>query len=460
MSVSIDVTNALSSTIGKKDGVTQEELKALQKKVSAVHQELVKKRQDKIIGFYDLPYDKNIVQIIKAITQVVRRKFEFFIHIGIGGSCLGPQTLCSAIMHQFHCFREKRHMIPNFIFLDNPDPNTITDLLDIINLNTSSFFVVSKSGETDETLAIFMILYHRVLKRLGSTQVGEHFVVATTLQNHRTLLSIAEKEKLRVLPLPENVGGRYSAFTAAGIYPAAVAGANIDSLLEGAAKMDKRTSTDNIEANPAYLNAAIHYLLDTNHQKDISVMMPYCNALWHFSRWYQQLWAESLGKQKDKTGIGQTPLASLGTVDQHSLLQLLLDGPNDKVITLVRLKEFNKDIKIPDVFRNISGVDHLRNQDLSQVILSECKATEYVLTKHQRPNVRITLDTLDEFHMGELLYMFEVQTAMAGGLYGINPFDQPAVEEGKIVARALLGKKQGLDKNLEKEIQQFIKKSK
>lgn len=457
MSVLLDVSNALSDAVGSKDGVSSAELKSIQKKVNQIHKDLTQKREKGTIGFYDLPYDKNIVEIIKAIAHVVRRKYEYFVHIGIGGSCLGSQLLCTALTHTFHRLREKRHLVPRFFFLDNPDPQSVVDLLEIINLGSTAFFVASKSGNTDETLAIFMILYTRVLKRLGASVVGEHFVVATSPQEHGALHNIAEKEKLRIIPLPENVSGRFSVFTAAGLYPAAVAGANIEQLLKGAESMDKRTSTPELERNPAYLNAVVHFLLDTRHDKNISVIMPYCDQLWYLSRWYQQLWAESLGKKKDSTSVGQTPIASLGTVDQHSLLQLILDGRNDKVVTLVGLNKFNKDIKIPNAFRGEKRIDYLRGKTLSQLMNSELLATEFVLTRHQRPNVRIMLEKLDEFHLGELLYMFEVQTAFAGGLYEVNPFDQPAVEEGKLVARTILGKQGLLDPQTQKELEKYIK---
>ena len=450
MSVSLEITNTLAENVGAKDGITWKDIHSLQKKADEIHNDLVKKRKDGVLGFYDLPYEKNIIQIIKAISQVVRRKFEYFVHIGIGGSCLGTQVLCSSMLHSFHNVQNKRHMTPRFFFMDNPDPRTVIDLLDVINLNTTAFFVVSKSGNTDETLAILMILFSRVLKRLGTHAIGEHFVVATSPQKNGALHSIAEKEKMRILALPDNVGGRFSALSAAGLYPAAVAGMNIERLLEGAARMDKNTQANKVEHNPAYLNATVHYLLDTQKNKNISVMMPYCDSLWYFSRWYQQLWAESLGKAKGKGAVGQTPLASLGTIDQHSLLQLILDGPNDKTVTFIGRNRFKKDIKIPDVFRHEDSISYLRRQDLSKLMTSEMNATEFILTRNNRPSVRLNLDELDEFNIGSLLYLYEVQTAFAGGLYGINAFDQPAVEDGKLVTRTLLGKEGVLPPHLKK----------
>jgi glucose-6-phosphate isomerase len=461
MAVNLNIENALSSTVGPGNGINKNDLKSLNSKAKEIHKDLTAKRKKGDIGFYDLPYNDNIVQIIKAIAHVVRRKFEFFVHVGIGGSCLGPRFLCNAMNHSFHGMRQKRHLTPRFLFLDNPDPATVNDLLDIINLGSTAFFVVSKSGSTDETMAIFSILYSRVLKRLGSHEVGEHFVVATTPQAQGPLLTIAEKEKMRILPIPDNVGGRYSVFSPVGLYPAAVGGLNITKLLEGAASMDERTKIPNLEDNPAYLNAAVQYLLHTECGKSISFMMPYADAFWDFSRWYEQLHAESLGKiHKDGTRVGQTPLASLGTVDQHSLLQLILQGPRDKSVTLLGLDKVRKDLKIPNVFRYEKRIDYLRGNQLSQIMKCEMDATEFALTRNGIPNVRVNLDAVDEFHLGELLYMYEVQTAFAGGLYGINPFDQPGVEEGKIVARTLLGKKGLLKADMKKAFNAHFGKNK
>ena len=207
--------------------------------------------------------------------------------------------------------------------------------------------------------------------------------------------------------------------------------------------MDELCQNDDIWQNPAYMYAILHYIAMKNG-KNISVMMPYADSLKYISDWYAQLWAESLGKKFDNNGnivnVGQTPVKALGVTDQHSQVQLYVEGPYDKVMVLVGVDGFSRDVPIPKSFEDIPSVGFLGGHSLSALLLAEQAATEYALLKSGRMNMTITLPEVNEFTIGQILYMLEVATAYAGELLNIDAFDQPGVEEGKNATYAYFGR--------------------
>lgn len=463
--ITYDYAGAMAQVIGDENGITEKDIKSLSKKAKEIHEDLTNKRKNGDIGFFDLPYDEMIVKAISAISMEFRRNFENFVIVGIGGSSLGTACLHNALNPDYHNFLpdSKRKSKPRIFFLDNPDPCDVKSLLDALDLRTTGFNIISKSGSTAETMAIFMHIYNVVQRRFSKTALSKHFIV-TTDPEEGLLREVAVQDKLKTLPIPQNVGGRFSVFSPVGLLPAAVSGINIKKLLEGAVWMDKKCSEADLMKNPAYLNAAIHYLMHTKKKKNISVMMPYTSSLKTFSDWYAQLWAESLGKKLDLNGkevfTGQTPVKALGAVDQHSQMQLYREGPVDKIITFVGLKQFSNDCKATKVFHNLEPLMHLTDKDLGELLNSELEATEFAIANAGRPSVRITLNELSPESVGALLYMFEVQTAFAGGLYNIDPFNQPGVEEGKKATHAIMGRKKKEDKQKMKEIKAYFKEKK
>ncbi len=326
-------------------------------------------------------------------------------------------------------------------FVDNVDPDQFSSLMESIKLDKTVFNVITKSGGTSETMAQFMIARGLVKKDLGKKALKKNFACITDPEKGN-LRKIVRDEKLRSLEVPPLVGGRFSVFTPVGLLSAAVSGIDIDELLAGAASMDMRTSRPGIWENPAYLSAALQYLADTKKGKNISVMMPYSQALKDVADWYRQIWAESLGKRLDLQGnvvhTGQTPVKALGATDQHSQVQLYMEGPNDKTFTFLRVEEFDTKVTIPKDFTDIPGAAFLIGKSLNQLINAEQAATETALMSAGRPCATITVPAVNPFTLGQILYMFEVQTAFAGGLYGIDPFDQPGVEEGKLLTYAMM----------------------
>ncbi|HNR36754.1 MAG TPA: glucose-6-phosphate isomerase, partial [Candidatus Hydrogenedentes bacterium] len=253
---------------------------------------------------------------------------------------------------------------------------------------------------------------------------------------------------LDVFEVPLNVGGRFSVFSPVGMFPAALLGMKLDAMRAGCEAMDKRCGAGDLKTNPAYLRAAIHYLADTKKGKCMSVMMPYADGLRDVADWYRQLWAESLGKRKSLDGkdvyAGQTPIKSLGVTDQHSQVQLYREGPNNKIFTIIEAAAFDVTLRIPnlpDVLKAVPQFAYLSGHSMNSLMAAELLGTMDALKISRRPVIHVALPRINANTVAQLLYMLEVETAMAGRLYNVNTFDQPGVEEGKNIARALMAQK-------------------
>jgi glucose-6-phosphate isomerase len=300
---------------------------------------------------------------------------------------------------------------------------------------------VTKSGSTVETIANFSIILSILKEKLGD-RYTKHLVF-TTDPERGFLRKYGQQEGIKMFDIPPQVGGRFSVLSAVGLLPAAVIGIDIDQLLSGAKKMDLICSIEeHVEHNPAYLIALVHYITNMRRGKTISVMMPYAEKLSSFVDWYRQLWAESLGKD----GLGQTPVKAIGTIDQHSQIQLYREGIRDKIITFIQVEEFEVDFRIPsDLPEEIS---YLSGHSLQEILNKELLGTKAALIKSKVPNITIIMDKITPYNIGMLIYLYELATGFSGYLYKINPFDQPAVEEGKNFTYALMGRK-GYEEKLE-----------
>jgi glucose-6-phosphate isomerase len=317
-------------------------------------------------------------------------------------------------------------------------------------MKKTSVNVVSKSGSTAETAASFMILWDEI-KRLLGREAKNRFIL-TTDPEKGNLRKMVNEEGLMSLVIPPGVVGRYSVLSPVGLLLAEVIGINSDELLRGAKDIHKKCSATEFRENPIYLFGSLLYLMDKEKKRTIDVMVPYADSLKPLSEWFCQLWAESLGK--DNKGL--TPYPSVGTTDQHSQLQLWMQGPEDKVLIFVRINDYGVDIKIPDVFKDLEGLSYLSGHTLSELIKAEEEATELALAKAGRPNMTITIPQIDAYHLGQLFHFFELATSFTGMLYGINPFNQPGVEEGKNLTYGMMGKKGFEEKR--KEVEEHRKK--
>ena len=444
--ISLDYTNMTASVVGSKHGVSRVELRAELLRVREISRWLNKQRAGGGLAFMELPYQDKLLGEIEDYVRRMPGAIDNFVVIGIGGSALGNIMLHSALKHPEHNLlaRTQRGGRPRMFFLDNVDPDRTASLLDALDPRRTAFNVITKSGDTAETMSNFLIARAWLMRAVGKNGLSRR-IVATTDKAKGHLRKIVDKDGYESFVVPDGVGGRFSVLSAVGLISAAVSGVNIRLLLEGAAAMDRICRRDDPEKNPAALTALLHYLLDTRKGKNISVMMPYAHRLRDFADWYRQLWAESLGKELSLDGkrvnIGQTPVKALGATDQHSQAQLYMEGPFDKVITLIGLRKYPREIKIPRAFGKMEGIAYLGGHTLGELIKAEQQSTALALAKNSRPNCTITLPELNPFTLGQLIYMYELQTAFAGALYNINAFDQPGVELGKKYACGMMGRK-------------------
>jgi len=442
--IRFDFNNVMAERIGAENGLSPEELEEISRITPALHRRLCQDRKSGKVGFFELPHDRRLLSRCRQSARELRERFSNLVVLGIGGSALGTLALASAFLHPFHneLSVEERNGIPRIYIMDNIDPERLEGLLETIDLEKTLFDVVTKSGGTAETLAQFLIVRERLRKRLGPRH--RHHIIATTTEGRGSLWNIARKEGYEIFPIPQNVPGRFSVLSAVGLLPAAILGIDIDELLEGAASMDRRTSSDSLFDNPAYIAAAIQFLM-ARRGKSVSVMMVYSQALAAIGEWYRQLWAESLGKKFSLEGEivyrGPTPVNALGVTDQHSQLQLYIEGPFDKIITFVAVDQFRSSLEIPQVFPEEEGVSYLGGHTLAELFEAERIATEVALTGELRPNVTIHLPGVTPFCVGQLLFMLEVETAFAGLLFNVNAFDQPGVEASKIATYAQMERK-------------------
>ncbi|HOC92371.1 MAG TPA: glucose-6-phosphate isomerase [bacterium] len=441
--IKLDYTNMMSDAVGAKDGLTANQLKSGEKQAAGAFASVSAQRKAGKLPFMDLPYTMSAGPIEKYAAGA-RRKFENLVVLGIGGSALGMTALQTALNPaHYNLLDASKRRAPRLFVEDNVDPERIAAMLDLLDPKKTLFNVITKSGGTAETMSALMIARDMIVKKLGKSALKEH-LVATTDIKQGNLRAIVDREGLSSFVVPDGVGGRFSVLTAVGLLPAAIVGIDIRGLLSGAAAMDKRCSSGSISSNPALAGAVLHFLMDTAKGKNIQVMMPYANALGGVADWFAQLWAESLGKKHSTDGrtvcAGQTPVKAIGATDQHSQLQLYMEGPADKAVTFMRVEKFRRTVKIPKVYADMPGLAYLAGRGMDELLNAEQKATELALAAARRPNCSIILPEINAGSVGQLLYMLEIQTAYAGALYGVNAFDQPGVESGKVSTYALMGR--------------------
>lgn len=442
-SIRFDYNNMMSDYVGDITGITEADLKAAAPAAKKAFASVVDGRGKNMMGWTELAYNqKEIVADIIATAKSIKKNFEYFVVLGIGGSALGPMALFQALCHLHHNELPKsKRKAPKFYVEDNVDPERMAALLDVIDVKKTMFNVITKSGSTSETMTQYLIISDILKKELGD-EAAEH-IIATTSESKGNLIKIAKKEGYKTFYIPDGVGGRFSELCPVGLLPAAVLGVDIKALLDGAKFMDKKCSKADAKKNPALMAAVLQYLA-IQKGNNISVMMPYADSLKLMADWYAQLWGESLGKAVDLEGkkvyAGQTPVKALGVTDQHSQVQLYTEGPFDKVITLIGVDSYRKTVTISDGCEDIPAVNFLCGHTMNELITAEMNATEYALTRAQRLNNKIILPEVNAFTMGQLMMFFMLQTAYTGALLNIDTFNQPGVEEGKNATYALLGR--------------------
>jgi glucose-6-phosphate isomerase len=454
MRVTVDYNNMMSKFLGEK-GIKDSELKAMKEKAEDAFNYVAANRgkDELFMGWTELPYNQDaIVADILATAKEVRKNFKYFVVLGIGGSALGPIMAFNALCHvHYNELPPSKRRGPKFYVEDNVDPVRMAALLDVIEPEKTCFNVISKSGATSETMTQYLIISD-ILKSKGVDLTKN--LIFTTDACRGNLIKIDDSlgGKVKKYVLPDGVGGRFSELCPVGLLPAAVLGIDIKGMLAGAAYMDSLCAKPSISRNPALACATLQYIT-MKQGKNINVLMPYSDNLKLMADWYCQLWAESLGKAVDydgnKVNAGTTPVKSLGVTDQHSQVQLYIEGPYDKVITFISVGKYATQMPIPYGCENIPDVGFLGGHTMEELIQAENKATAYALMMAGRMNYTINLPEVNAFTLGELMYLLEMQTAYTGAMLNINTFNQPGVENGKKATFALLGKKGYEDKKKE-----------
>ena len=395
------------------------------------------------LRWMDLGYSEETVWYVKEFASQVKGKFNNILVLGIGGSALGGLAVTEALLKPYWNLLtdEQRENLPKIFFLDNIDPDSMGALFELLDWEKTLVNVITKSGSTAETMSQFMIVRNIMAQKLGSEY--RNHIVATTDKHIGILRQIAEQEGYKTFDVPDDVGGRFSVFSAVGLLPFALLGLDVDSMIDGIKSLDQVLKNTNIFENIAAQNALIHYLMDVKKGKCHTVLMPYSTRLRYVSDWFIQLWAESLGKNRDKQGnlfvCGSTPLKAVGATDQHSQLQLFNEGPNNKLINFIRVQNFDKTLDIPEIYQ-YTGIGYLGGKSINQLIDAEADSTRFTLADYNRPSVTLSLQSVNAYYVAQLLYFLEVQTAIAGELYNIDTFNQPGVEQVKNYTYALMGR--------------------
>ncbi|MBI5504927.1 MAG: glucose-6-phosphate isomerase [Deltaproteobacteria bacterium] len=441
-SVSLDVNGFFSHMIGSY-GLDGHDLERIEARLAAALAHLDAKRLAGDLPFYDLPYDDDAIAACKGLAAELRAEFDTLIVLGIGGSALGTKAVLEGVPAASLAAGMR------VVVADNIDPATFSRLLGGgpggVDLSRTAFNVISKSGGTAETLAQFLIARERLLAHpaVGAARWARHIVV-TTDPARGPLRALAAAEGFRSLPVPPGVGGRFSVLTSVGLLPLAAAGVDIEALCAGARHADTLCSLSDPRANPAALHAGLLFLALREKGCAVHVLMPYSDGLLRLAEWYAQLWAESLGKAHALDGsvveTGQTPVRALGATDQHSQVQLYVEGPRDKVVTFVRVDEHDGELTIPGAYPDKEEIAYLSGLRMGDLLNMEQRATELALAESGRPTSVLTIGRSDARSIGYLFHFFEVQTLVMGALLGIDPLDQPGVEAGKRLTYGMAGR--------------------
>lgn len=392
------------------------------------------------LGFLDLPDDEQQVRYCLDIAQWVSdRGMRDVVVLGIGGSALGPIALRTALSPAWNVLSAaNRDGRPRLHVLDNIDPATMASLMDRLELGATLFIVTSKSGGTAETLAQYLIIRGRL--DAAGRPARDHILFVTDPEKG-ALRRIARDEGIPAASVPPNVGGRFSVLSPVGLLPAALMGVDITALLRGAADMRTRCGAVDWKANLGGAFAVLQWLADTHYLRSGHVFMPYSDGLRDMAAWFVQLWAESMAKiNADGEHVGATPIAALGATDQHSQMQLFMEGPNDKTVTFVTVTDRLQDLPIPKLHTDHADLAYLGGHRLGDLLDAEQLATAGALAARGRMNMLIGLERLDAWHIGGLIMLLEMATAFAGELYGVNAFDQPGVELGKRFTYGMFGR--------------------
>lgn len=431
----LDVNSSFEPILGR--GLAQTQLQGLEPRIRKALADL--EQAGPHTGFVDLPFSDEVAMKARRWAEGLPAEIRQVVVMGIGGSSLGPLALYeSAHAHRLHCAVPLPPPARRLIFLDNSDPDTVDETLGALDPRQSVYVVITKSGSTAETASQLMIAWQRAQQVLGE-HTRHHFLFITDPEKG-DLRELARRLRVESFAVPPNVGGRFSVLSAVGLVPAAAAGLDPVALIQGAAGAHRACTRQALRENPAALLACITYLMDTRLDRHVHVIMAYSDRLARVGAWFRQLWAESLGKpSQNEAAVGPTPLDARGATDQHSLLQLLMQGPPDKFLIFLDVQQ-RATRPIPELFEDLGSFGYLGGHDLGQLIAAQKRGTEASLARAGTPSVTLTLEDGCASSVAALLQVLMMTTAIAGALYDIDPYNQPGVEESKRLTCGLFGR--------------------
>jgi glucose-6-phosphate isomerase len=425
-------------------GLPRARLADLAARFGEVQAEVRRRREAGEYGFYRLVDQGETVRRISAFAEGLGQAHDHVLVLGIGGSALGTKALLTALRRPAwnELDDEAREFFPRLTVVENVDPTTMDAALRRIDPRRVLVNVISKSGGTAETMAQYLVVRQWLEDALGAA--ATRHVVFTTDPARGALRELAGREGIATLEVPPEVGGRFSVLSPVGLLPAALVGIDIAQLLAGARRALEAAEAEDLARNPAALYAALHWAADSDLDARIDVLMPYTDRLREFAEWYRQLWAESLGKRVSRGGEvvhrGPTPVGAVGATDQHSQVQLFMEGPYDKVITFAVVDDLGTDLTIPARSDLPADLAYLPGHTLGELLRAEYEATSAALAQMGRMSCTLRLPDLTPATVGEAIMFLQVATGYAGVWYGVDPFDQPGVELGKKLTFGAMGR--------------------
>ena len=415
----------------KNTGITKKSIMEYKEQVENIHKDLHRRANDEkdFVGWLELPtnYDKKEFARIKKAAKKIKKESDILVVIGIGGSYLGARAVIEALTSSFYnMLPNKQRKFPQILYVgNNLSPNYINELIEYIGNKDFSINVISKSGTTTEPAVAFRI-FREILENKYGIDEARSRIYATTDKEKGALKTLAESEGYEQFVVPDNVGGRYSVLTAVGLLPIAVAGIDIDKLMEGARLAQERYNDSNLKYNECYQYAVVRNILYKLY-KNTEILVNYEPKMHYFTEWWKQLFGESEGKEQK----GIFPAGVDFTTDLHSMGQYIQEGRRNLFETVVSIEEPNSDITIPSDDDNLDGLNYLAGKGLDYVNKKAMEGTVQAHVSGDVPNIIINLKQLNETAIGELIYFFEKSCAVSGMILGINPFNQPGVEEYK-----------------------------
>ena len=415
----------------KHTGITQKTILTYKEQVENIHKDLHRRANDEkdFVGWLELPtnYDKEEFARIKKAAKKIKKESDILVVIGIGGSYLGARAVIEALTSSFYnMLPNKQRKYPQVLYVgNNLSPNYINELIEYIGDKDFSVNVISKSGTTTEPAVAFRI-FREILENKYGIDEARSRIYATTDKAKGALKTLAENEGYEQFVVPDNVGGRYSVLTAVGLLPIATAGIDIDKLMMGAKTAQDRYDDPNLKYNECYKYAVARNILYKLY-KNIEILVNYEPKMHYFTEWWKQLYGESEGKDQ----LGIFPAGVDFTTDLHSMGQYIQEGRRNLFETVISIKTPNSDITINPDDDNLDGLNYLAGKGLDYVNKKAMEGTIKAHVSGDVPNIVIEMEKLDEENIGELIYFFEKACAMSGNILGVNPFNQPGVEEYK-----------------------------